>query len=95
MSCGSRRSLGASSADVLKTVMGEGAALTSVGAAIGTLASLGATRLLTGLLFRVQPADPATFACVPVALLASTLAACWVPARRATRIDPMAALRYE
>jgi len=92
---GVRMALGASSADVLKTVMGEGAALTSVGAAIGTLASLGAARLLTGLLFRVQPADPATFACVPVALLASTLAACWVPARRATRIDPMAALRYE
>lgn len=75
----------------------EGVMLAAAGAAVGAAASWMATRLLlsTGLLFQVTPRDPLTFALVPAVLLAAAMAACWGPARRATRVDPVIALRYE
>jgi ABC-type antimicrobial peptide transport system permease subunit len=94
---GVRMALGAARGDVRAAVMREGLALAAVGAAIGAAASWMATRLLlsTGLLFQVAPRDPLTFALVPAVLLAAAVAACWGPARRATRVDPVIALRYE
>ena len=94
---GVRMALGANGGNLLRAVMWQGTALAAVGAAIGGAAALGATRLLTStsLLFRVKPTDPLTFVVVPAVLLASALAACWLPARRATKVDPAVALRYE
>ena len=92
---GIRMALGAQAADVLRLVIGQGMTLTAVGIGIGLAAALGLTRLLESLLFNVSPADPLTFGVI-VALLASVaLAACWIPARRATRVDPLIALRCE
>jgi putative ABC transport system permease protein len=94
---GVRMALGAARGDVRAAVMREGLMLAAAGAAIGAAASWMATRLLlsTGLLFQVAPRDPLTFALVPAVLLAAAVAACWGPARRATRVDPVIALRYE
>jgi putative ABC transport system permease protein len=94
---GVRMALGAARGDVRAAVMREGLMLAAAGAAIGAGASWMATRLLlsTGLLFQVTPRDPLTFALVPAVLLAAAMAACWGPARRATRVDPVIALRYE
>jgi predicted lysophospholipase L1 biosynthesis ABC-type transport system permease subunit len=94
---GVRMALGANGGNVLHAVMRQGAMLAAVGAAIGCAAALPATRLLasTSLLFRVKPADPLTFLVVPAVLLVSAAAACWIPARRATKVDPAVALRYE
>jgi len=94
---GVRMALGAARSDVRATVMREGLVLAATGGLIGAAASWMATRLLlsTGLLFQVKPRDPLTFALVPAVLLAAALAACWGPARRATRVDPVIALRYE
>jgi ABC-type antimicrobial peptide transport system permease subunit len=87
--------LGARSDDVLRLVIGQGFALTAAGAAIGIGAALGVTRFLGALLYGVHPADPLTFAAVTFFLAAVTLLACYIPARRAMRVDPMIALRYE
>ena len=76
-------------------VLRQGMVLAAIGAAIGVAASLGVVRLLSGLLFGVSPADPATFAAIPLLLLLVALAACYIPARRATRIDPICTLRAE
>ena len=94
---GVRMALGAARSDVRAAVMREGLVLAAVGAAIGAAASWMATRLLlsTRLLFQVAPRDPLTLALVPAVLLAAAVAACWGPARRATRVDPVIALRYE
>jgi predicted permease len=92
---GIRVALGAQSADVLKQVLAEGARLAAVGLALGLAASIVVTRFLATLLFGVKPTDPLTFAVVAVLLAAVTLAACYLPARRATRVDPLVALRYE
>ncbi len=92
---GIRMALGAQSEDVMKEVLKEGARLAAVGLALGLAGSLGATRLIATLLFGVKPADALTFAGVAVILTSVTLAASYIPARRATRVDPMVALRYE
>jgi putative ABC transport system permease protein len=69
--------------------------LTLVGLAIGLVSALGAGRLMSGMLYGISAADPLTFAAIALVLLAVALWACWVPARRAARVDPLVALRYE
>ncbi len=92
---GVRMALGASQGAVLRMVLGEGLRVALIGVAIGLMAAFASSRLIKGLLFGVQPADPATFAAVSLTVVAVVLAACYVPARRATKVDPMVALRYE
>ena len=92
---GLRMALGASRRDVLELVLGQGLQLTLVGVAVGTVAALALGQFLSSLLYAVKPADPFTFVAVSVVLTAIALAACAIPVRRATRIDPMVALRYE
>jgi ABC-type antimicrobial peptide transport system permease subunit len=76
-------------------LLGQGMGLALVGIALGVLGSLALSRLLANMLFGVSPRDLATFAAVPGLLVAVTLLACYVPARRATRVDPIEALRHE
>jgi predicted permease len=90
---GIRRALGAEPSDILALVVGQGFRLALAGVAIGVAAAFGLTRLLTTLLFHVSATDPATFVAVALLFLLVALAASYIPARRATRIDPMAALR--
>jgi putative ABC transport system permease protein len=92
---GLRMVLGAQTDDVLALVMKQGAWMVLVGVAAGLLTALALTRFMASLLFGVAATDLATFASVSAILAGVTLAACWVPARRATRVDPMVALRYE
>ena len=92
---GIRAALGAERWDILAMVIKKGMSWTLLGVAIGSLAALALTRLMTNLLFGVSATDPKTFALVPLLLIAVAFAACWIPARRATKIDPMLALRYE
>jgi len=92
---GIRMALGAQRRHVLKLVLRQGTLLALSGIAAGVLAALGLTRLMSSLLFGVAATDPLTFAVVAVLLLSVALAACWIPARRAMRVDPMVALRYE
>jgi predicted permease len=92
---GVRMALGARSGDVLGMILRQGAALIAGGLAAGMLAALGLTWLMKSLLFGVKPFDPITFATVAVVLLIVSLAATYVPARRATRLDPVAVLRDE
>jgi predicted permease len=92
---GIRMALGAGRLDILRLVVGRGMALAALGLAAGVLASLALTRLMAGLLYGVTPTDPATYASITLLLGAVALAACVVPARRASRVDPMSALRYE
>jgi putative ABC transport system permease protein len=92
---GVRMALGAQPVDVLRLVIRQGMLLTFAGLAIGIIAGTFATRVLTDMLFGVTPRDPLTFVGVPVLLLVVAFLACYVPARRATRIDPLIALRYE
>ena len=92
---GIRMSLGAQPSQVLRLVMGQGAKLALAGIVVGIAAALALTRLMRSLLFEVSPADPLTFAGIAVLLVAVALTACYIPARRAMRVDPMTALRYE
>jgi ABC-type antimicrobial peptide transport system permease subunit len=92
---GVRMALGAQKRDVLKLVVGRGMALAIVGTVIGLFASLALTRLMRSLLFEVTPTDWLTFVIVSVVLLVVALLACYIPARRATKLDPLIALRYE
>jgi len=92
---GVRMALGAQKRDVLRLVVGKGMVLAVVGTAIGLIASLALTRLMRSLLFEVTPTDWLTFVIVSAVLLIVALLACYIPARRATKVDPLVALRYE
>ena len=92
---GVRMALGAERSDVLRLVIGHGARMALIGVAIGIAASLGLTRLMANQLFGVSAHDPLTFAGVAVLLIVVAIAACYFPARRAMRVDPMVALRHE
>ncbi|MCI0388497.1 MAG: ABC transporter permease [Acidobacteria bacterium] len=92
---GVRIAFGAQPRDVLKLVIGQGIVLALCGIGIGWLAAMGLTRVLTGLLFGVTATDPTTFIAAPLLLLLVALLACWIPARRATKVDPLTALRAE
>ena len=92
---GTRMALGAQPKDVLRLVLGQGARLAIYGVIIGAVAALVLTRFMASILFGVGASDPVTFAGVAILLGAVALAACYIPARRAMRIDPMVALKYE
>ena len=92
---GIRMALGASRSSVLGMVLSQGLRLAAVGMAIGFVLAIGLTRLMASILFAVSPTDPATFTAVLLVLATIAMLACYLPARRATKVDPMVALRYE
>jgi putative ABC transport system permease protein len=87
--------LGAGSKDILRLVAGQGLRLTAYGLAAGLAGAYAAARLLSSRLFQVSPHDAGIFLAVPLGLLAVALAACWIPLRRAMRVDPAASLRQD
>jgi ABC-type antimicrobial peptide transport system permease subunit len=92
---GVRMALGAQNADILRLLLGQGMKLVALGVAIGLATASFMTRLISALLFGVRPADPVTFVMIAFLIAGVAALACWVPARRATKVDPMAVLRGE
>jgi ABC-type antimicrobial peptide transport system permease subunit len=92
---GIRVALGAQQGNIMRLVLGQGAKLTAVGLVVGLAAALGLTQLMGSILYGVRATDPLTFIFVAVLLALVALAACYIPARCATRVDPVIALRYE
>jgi putative ABC transport system permease protein len=92
---GVRIALGAQPGDVLRLVVGHGMLIAGVGLLIGGVAAFFATRAMARLLFGVKPSDPLTYAAIATVLGFAALAACYLPARRATAVDPLVALRHE
>ena len=92
---GIRIALGAQQRDVLRLMLGEGMKMALIGVAIGIAVALGLTHLMVNILFGVSATDPLTFLGVATLLVLVALTACWIPARRATKVDPLVALRYE
>jgi putative ABC transport system permease protein len=92
---GVRMALGARSGDVVRVVLGQGLRVTAIGIVFGVAGALGLTRFLQSLLYEVHPTDPPTFVVVLLLLVSVSVAASYLPARRAMRVDPMVALRYE
>lgn len=92
---GIRLAIGAQKADVLKLVVGQGFRFTLIGLGIGIVGAFLLTRFLSSLLYAVKPSDPLTFIAVSLIVVVIALLACYIPARRATKVDPMVALRYE
>jgi putative ABC transport system permease protein len=92
---GIRMALGAQTGDVLRMVVGQGMRLTLIGAALGVAAALGLTRVIESLLFNISATDPATFVSITLLLVIVALIASYIPARRATRVDPLIALKRE
>jgi putative ABC transport system permease protein len=92
---GIRMALGAQQRDVFRLVVGQGFRLTALGIFTGLVAALGLTRLMSSELYELSPNDPVTFATVAIVLAAVAMAACYIPSLRATRVDPMVALRNE
>jgi putative ABC transport system permease protein len=92
---GIRSALGAKRSHILKLVIGRGLGMASMGIVLGLVVSFGLTRFLAGLLYGVTAVDPKTFIGISLILLIVSVLACYVPARRATKVDPLVALRYE
>jgi len=92
---GIRVAIGAQSRDVFRMVIGQGMRLAIIGVAFGLVGAFGLTRLMTSMLFGVEPTDPATFVTIAVLLTVVALVACYIPGRRATKVNPLVALRYE
>ena len=92
---GIRVALGAQRSDVLRLVVNQGMLFVGSGVAAGLIGSIGLTRLMSALLFGVSPTDAGTFTSVAILLAGIAFLACWIPARRATRVDPIIALRTE
>lgn len=92
---GIRSALGAKHSHILKLVIGRGLGMASMGIVLGLVVSVGLTRFLAGLLYGVTAVDPTTFIGISIILLIVSILACYIPARRATKVDPLVALRYE
>jgi ABC-type antimicrobial peptide transport system permease subunit len=92
---GIRMALGADRLDVVRMILRDGIKLAALGVGIGIVCAIGLTRLMANMLFGVSPTDPLTFFAIPVLLMIVALLACYIPARRAMRVDPVIALRYD
>ena len=95
MHLGASIRIGAQQAHILSLVLGDGMKLVLIGLSIGLVASLALTRFVASVLYGVSSTDPATFFTVALLYVCIALAACWIPAHRATRVDPIIALRYD